>query len=46
MSDDWFQKVMTEKVDEYDYLMHYADKFEMDKIEDFWARACGDKEPE
>ena len=21
MSDDWFQKVMTEKVDEYDYLI-------------------------
>ena len=33
-----------EHQDEYDYLMHYADQFDQDKVNDFWRRAYGEKE--
>ncbi len=29
---------------EYDYLMHYADNFDMTKVDDFWRRQRGEPE--
>ena len=33
-----------EHQDEYEHLMHYADAFDMVKVEDFWRRQRGEQE--